>query len=79
VGDIQMSAIASKDVMFIYNDNEENVEVEFDAEGDVPIPIDGSIVKRHGKQWKVSLTNLQSASSGAKAMLVLRIDFTDRF
>ena len=74
-----MSAIASKDVMFIYNGDEENVEVEFDAEGDVPIPIDGSIVKRHGKQWKVAATDVQSASSGAKAMLVLRINLTDRF
>ena len=74
-----MSAIAAKEVMFVYNGNEEESEVEFDAHGDFPCPVDGSIVNRRGRQWKVARTRVQSATSGAKAMQVLRIDLTDRF
>jgi hypothetical protein len=74
-----MSTIAAKDVIFVYNGNDKDTEVEFDAEGDFPCPTDGSIVKRRGKQWKVARTSVQSATSGAKAMQVLRIDLTDRF
>jgi hypothetical protein len=74
-----MRTIAAKDVIFVYNGNDKDTEVEFDAEGDVPCPVDGSIVKRRGRQWKVARTSVQSATSGAKAMQVLRIDLTDRF
>lgn len=74
-----MSTIAAKDVIFVYNGNDNDTETEFDSEGDFPCPIDGSILKRRGKQWKVSRTSVQSATSGAKAMQVLRVDLTDRF
>jgi hypothetical protein len=74
-----MSAVAEKQVMFVYNGNDKDTEVEFDAEGDFPCPVDGSILKRRGQQWKVARTSVQSAASGAKAMQVLRIDLTDRF
>jgi hypothetical protein len=74
-----MSTIAAKEVMFVYNGNEQDTEVEFDAEGEFPCPVDGSVVKRRGKQWKVAGTSVQSATSGAKAMQVLRIDLTNQF
>jgi len=74
-----MSAIAAKEVMFVYNGNEKDADVEFDADGDFPCPIDGGIIERRGRQWTVARTSIQSAASGAKAMQVLRIDLTDRF
>jgi hypothetical protein len=74
-----MSTIAAKEVMFVYNGNDQDTEVEFDAEGEFPCPVDGSVVKRRGKQWKVAGASVQSATSGAKAMQVLRIDLTNQF
>jgi len=74
-----MTTIAAKDVIFVYNGNDNYTEAEFDADGDFPCPIDGSTITRRGKQWKVTRTIVQSATSGAKAMQVLRIDLTDRF
>ena len=74
-----MSTIAAKDVMFVYDGNEKDADVEFDPDGDFPCPIDGSTMERRGRQWKVARTSVQSAASGAKAMQVLRIDLTDRF
>ena len=37
-----MSAIAEKQVMFVYNRNEKDADVEFDPNGDFPCPINGS-------------------------------------
>lgn len=74
-----MRTIAAKDVVFVYNGNERDTETEFDSEGEFPCPVDGSIMKRRGKQWKVARTIVQSATSGAKAIQVLRVDLTDRF
>lgn len=74
-----MNSIAAKEVLFIYNGDEKKTEIEFDANGDFPCSIDGSIVKQRGRQWKVAGARAQSPTSGAKAMQVLRIDLTDRF
>ena len=70
---LPMSTIAAKELVFVYNGNENDSEVEFDAEGDFPCPTDGSMLNRRGKQWKVARTNVQSATSGGKSMQVLRI------
>ena len=73
-GRLPMRTIASKDVLFVYNGNEEDADVEFDADGNFPCPVDGSIVRRRGKQWKIAGTRMQSGTLGAKALQVLRID-----
>ena len=48
-----MSAIAEKQVMFVYNRNEKDADVEFDPNGDFPCPINGSTLDRRGKKWTV--------------------------
>jgi stress response protein SCP2 len=39
--------------VYQYNGNEKSQEVEEDPTGRMETPIVGSIVKRHGKEWKV--------------------------
>lgn len=74
-----MSAAGAKEVMFIYNGNEKTVDVEFDATGDYPVPPDGSILRRMGKQWKVTRTTVQSEAAEPKTNPVLKISLTDQF
>jgi hypothetical protein len=68
----------AKDVMYIYNGNEENAEVEFDATGNFPVPIDGSTIRRHGKQWTVARTSMQAVGVEPKMVPTLKIILSDQ-
>lgn len=72
-----MGANTAKDVMFIYNGNEKDAEVEFDATGNFPVPTDGSTMKRRGKQWTVSRTSMQPMGAEPKMVPTLKINLTD--
>ncbi len=74
-----MSAAGAKEIMFIYNGNEETADVEFDAHGSYPAPPDGSVLTRIGKQWKVARTSVQSEAAEPKMSPVLKIYLTDQF
>lgn len=74
-----MNATGAKEVMFVYNGNTETADVEFDAHGSYPVPPDGSILRRIGKQWKVARTTVQAVAAEPKMNPVLKIDLTDQF
>jgi len=76
---LEMSAVGAKEVMFIYNGNEGTADVEFDAQGSYPVPPDGSILRRIGKQWKVTRTTFQSEAAEPRTNPVLKINLTDQF
>lgn len=68
----------SKEVLYIYNRDEENAEVVLDEENLITIPLDGSVLTRNGRNWKVSHTrNRASIMHGILPML--KIDLTYQF
>ena len=74
-----MSANAAKEIIFVYNDNENTPELQVDPDGTFPVPIDGTIVRRNGKQWKVTRCCAQSSAGMPSAMPILKINLTDQF
>jgi len=76
---LEMSAVGAKEVMFIYNGNEGTADVEFDAQGNYPVPPAGSILRRIGKQWKVTRTTFQTEAAEPRTNPVLKINLTDQF
>lgn len=74
-----MSTRAAKEIMYIYNENEDDTDLEFDADGIVPEPPSGTAVSRRGKQWHVSRTSMQTNESEPVAAPLLTIRLTDHF
>lgn len=48
-----MSANGSKGIVYIYNGDEVDVDIEYDKSGYVPTPMGGTIVNRRGRTWEV--------------------------
>jgi hypothetical protein len=74
-----MSSAGAKEIMYIYNGNEKTAEVEFDADGTFPVPPDGSILQRNGRQWKVARVSVVPEAAGPTMSPVLRINLTDQY
>ena len=73
-----MATDEAKEVLYIYNGDEEQCDVEFDPDGSILTPAYGSYMIRNGKEWKIERTRIQT--SGVRgAFPVLKIDLTDRF
>ena len=64
------------DVIFIYNGHEDAAEVQFEPNGDFPVPVEGTTITRHGKHWQVASTSAEAVAP-AGGWPVLRIDLTD--
>lgn len=74
-----MSTRGAKQVMYIYNGNEADPDLEFDANGAVPEPPTGTVVRRRGKQWQVAGTRIQAGAAELAVTPILKINLTDRF
>jgi hypothetical protein len=64
---------------YIFNDNYDLVDLEFDEEGDFAIPPDGTFITRHGKQWKVVRHTIEETATGPPMLPIVRINVTDQF
>jgi hypothetical protein len=74
-----MAAKDAKQVVFIYNGDNNNPDIEFDMDGEIDVPPDNSIIVRKGKNWKVVRHTVESTVAGPKAVPILRINLTDQF
>jgi hypothetical protein len=71
-------ADGAKEILYIFNGDEENAEVEFDPDGAFPEPPSGSTIERNGKSWTVAKTSVQAVSAEPVGIPVLRINLTDK-
>lgn len=49
-----MSPTNAKQVVYYYDGDQSEPDVEQDFTGDIVIPSNGSLISRHGKSWKVA-------------------------
>lgn len=67
---------AAKQVMYRYNGDDANNEVEVDRDGEIPHYKDGEIIQRKGKPWKVGRVLVQHTGDNIPVHIV---DLTDKF
>ena len=72
-----MSTNGAKEIVYIYNGNEVDVDLEYDKTGFVPTPMGGTIVIRRGKTWEVERATVEWVQPSV--MPALKIYLTDHF
>ena len=63
--------------VYRYNGNEKDQDIEPDLEGEVTIPVKGSIIQRRGKPWKVVHVSTETVLSPDPPIPVHRVMLTD--
>jgi len=71
-----MTSKNAKQVVYRYNGVQSSDEIEFDRYGENPTPIQGSLVNRNGKSWKVVGVMTEVSSDGS--IPIERIFLTDQ-
>ena len=66
-----------KQVVFRYNDDDSDADVEVDILGDLPHYAVGDIVARRGKSWKVVRVLNEQALIGSQPVPVYVVTVTD--
>lgn len=74
-----MASKDAKQIVYRYNGVEASEEVELDRDGVIPTPVQGDILTRKGKQWKVIHVITQVTVAGEPALPVVRVFLTDQF
>lgn len=77
--DCSMGANGAKGIVYIYNGDELDVELEYDMKGIVPTPMGGTVVLRRGKTWEVERATVEWVGGKLSVMPALKIYLTDRF
>ncbi len=67
-----------KQVLYRYNDNSAHDEVEFDLDGTFAGHVEGELVNRRNKQWKVDKL-LFTNSRAPTELPILTVFLTDHF
>ena len=70
---------AHKHVVFQYNGDDKNRDVEIDILGDLPDYLVGEIVVRKGKSWKVVQVILEHSTVSSGRVPVHLVFVTDKF
>ena len=68
-----------KAVMYIYNGNEAEADLELDQRGIFPTPMGGTVLNRRDKPWEVVRTTIVDPHVQSQVMPVLKIYLTDQF
>ena len=68
----------AKQVVFRYNDDDTDADVEVDILGDLPHYAVGDIVARRGKSWKVVRVRNEQALIGSQPVPVYVVTVTDK-
>jgi len=68
----------AKQVVFRYNDDDRDTDVEVDILGDLPHYSVGDIVARGGKSWKVVRVLSDQALIGSQQVLIYIVTVTDK-
>ena len=68
----------AKQVVFRYNDDETDADVEVDILGDLPHYAVGDIVARRGKSWKVVRVLSDQALIGSQQVPAYIVTVTDK-
>jgi len=68
----------AKQVVFRYNDDETDADVEVDILGDLPHHAVGDIVARRGKSWKVVRVLSDQALIGSQQVPAYIVSVTDK-
>lgn len=69
----------AKRVIYRYNGNNLDKEVELDLHGDIPVYGGGEIINRNGLRWKVVHASLEESLSTPRVFPILTVSLTDRF
>jgi hypothetical protein len=73
-----MASKNAKQFVYRYNGVEASEEVEVDRDGEVRVPMQGDIITRKGKEWKVIAVIVEQTVAGPSAIPVVRIFLTDQ-
>jgi hypothetical protein len=73
-----MASKNAKQFVYRYNGVEASEEVELDRDGEIAIPKQGDIIRRKGKEWKVTAVIVQETVAGPQAIPVVRAFLTDQ-
>jgi hypothetical protein len=68
----------AKRVVFRYNDNDKDTDVEVDILGDLPSYAVGDIVARRGKSWRVIRVLNEQALIGSQSVPAYIVTVTDK-
>lgn len=68
-----------KQIVYRYNGDEHSDETVIDRDGDMRIPVQHEVLKRHGKPWKVFVVRTVETAAGPKAVPVYRVFLTENF
>jgi len=63
--------------VYRYNGNEKDQDVEPDLQGEVAVPVKGSMIQRRGRPWKVVQVSTQTELSPSPAIPVIWVMLTD--
>jgi predicted RecA/RadA family phage recombinase len=64
---------SARHFVYRYNDNAEADEVEFDREGEMPIPKQNSVIARRGSRWRVTSVQVETTETGSAALPIFRV------
>jgi hypothetical protein len=68
----------AKHLVFLYNAIEATDENIVDLRGEVPLPVQGSVIRRRGKDWKVVAVQRTKLLSKPAPIPVYRIFLSDQ-
>jgi hypothetical protein len=63
----------AKQIIYRYHGVESTDEIVPDPLGELDIPEKGSIVQRHGREWKVAHTTIEVTIAGPPALPIHRV------
>jgi hypothetical protein len=64
---------SARHFVYRYGDNADTDEVEFDRDGDMPIPKQNSVVLRKGSRWKVESVQVEAPETAASTAPIFRV------
>ena len=73
-----MTPDRAKQMVYIYNGENDRPDVDFDEDGDVSIPPDNSIIVRKGRNWKVVRHSVDEMTMDRKMVPIVRVNLTDQ-
>ncbi len=64
---------SARHFVYRYNGLAESDEVEFDRDGETPIPKQGGVIIRKGSSWKVVTVQVEAMEIGSSSVPIFRV------
>ena len=64
---------SARHFVYRYDGNVEADEVEFDRDGETPIPKQNSVIARKGSRWRVTSVQVEATETASAAVPIFRV------